>query len=40
VGTSRVMEISPRYGAYAGLGLSINGILTAIVAPTILEWIM
>ena len=40
VGTSRVMEISPRFGAYAGLGLSLNGILTAIVAPTILEWIM
>lgn len=40
VGTSRVMEISTRYGAYAGLGLSLNGILTAIIAPTILSWIM
>ena len=37
VGTSRAMEISGKYGAYAGLGLTLNGILTALLAPTILR---
>ena len=35
VGTSRAMEVSGKYGAYASLGLTLNGILTALLAPTI-----
>ena len=35
VGTSR--EVSGKYGAYASLGLTLNGILTALLAPTILH---
>ena len=31
------MEISHKYGAFASLGLTINGILTALLTPTILE---
>ena len=30
VGTSRAMEVSGKYGAYASLGLTLNGILTAL----------
>ena len=37
VGTSRAMEVSGKYGAYASLGLSLNGILTALLTPTILH---
>lgn len=37
VGTSAAMEISHKYGAFASLGLTINGILTALLTPTILE---
>ena len=37
VGTSRAMEVSGKYGAYASLGLTLNGILTALLAPTILR---
>lgn len=37
VGTSRAMEISGKYGAYASLGLTLNGILTALLSPTILH---
>ena len=37
VGTSTAMEISRKYGAFASLGLTINGILTALLTPTILE---
>ena len=37
VGTSRAMEVSGKYGAYASLGLTLNGILTALLTPTILQ---
>ena len=37
VGTSTAMEISGKYGAYASLGLTLNGIMTAIFTPTILR---
>ena len=37
VGTSRAMEVSGKYGAYAGLGLTLNGILTALLSPAILR---
>ncbi len=37
VGTSTAMSISGKYGAYAGLGLILNGIFTALFTPTILE---
>ncbi len=37
VGTSTAMGVSGKYGAYASLGLTINGILTALLTPAILE---
>lgn len=37
VGTSTAMEVSKKYGAYASLGLTLNGILTSILTPTILR---
>ena len=37
VGTSRAMEVSGKYGAYASLGLRLNGILTAWLTPTTLH---
>ncbi|MDE6157740.1 MAG: LrgB family protein [Muribaculaceae bacterium] len=37
VGTSVAMERSERYGAFSSLGLTINGLLTAILAPFILR---
>lgn len=37
VGASAAMEISSKYGAYAGLGLTLNGILTALLTPTLLQ---
>lgn len=39
VGTSAAMERSDRYGAFSSLGLTLNGILTALLAPLILEMI-
>jgi predicted murein hydrolase (TIGR00659 family) len=37
VGTSTAMQVSQKYGAYAGLGLTLNGILTALLTPGILR---
>jgi predicted murein hydrolase (TIGR00659 family) len=37
VGTSTAMQVSKKYGAYAGLGLTLNGILTALLTPSILR---
>ena len=36
VGTSTAMDISRKYGAFASLGLTLNGILTALLTPSIL----
>lgn len=41
VGASAAMDRSPKYGAYAGLGLTLNGILTAFITPyllPLLDW--
>ena len=37
VGTATSMEVSRLHGAYASLGLTLNGILTAMLAPAILR---
>ena len=37
VGTSRAMEKGETYGAYASLGLILNGVLTALLTPFILS---
>lgn len=36
VGTAAAMERSERYGAFSSLGLTLNGILTSLLAPVIL----
>ena len=37
VGTSRAMEKSETHGAYASLGLILNGVLTSVLTPLILD---
>ena len=37
IGTSVAMEVGKKYGAYASLGLTLNGILTALLTPTALR---
>lgn len=37
VGTSRAMEKGETYGAYASLGLILNGVLTALLAPVVMK---
>lgn len=37
IGTSAAVEVSKKYGAYASLGLTLNGILTALLTPIVLR---
>lgn len=37
VGTSAAMERSTKYGAFASLGLTLNGILTAVLTPIVMD---
>lgn len=37
VGTSRAINVSDHYGAFASLGLTLNGLFTAILTPPILH---
>lgn len=37
IGTSRVNQLSERYGAYATVGLIINGVLTSVLAGPLLQ---
>ena len=37
IGTSAAMEVSKKYGAYSSLGLTLNGIFTALLTPVMLR---
>lgn len=40
IGTARAFEISTSAGVYSGLAMCFNGLLTALLAPYILHWIL
>jgi putative effector of murein hydrolase len=33
IGTARAFQVSAEMGAFAGLGMGLNGVLTALIAP-------
>jgi predicted murein hydrolase (TIGR00659 family) len=43
IGTARAFQVSPEIGAFAGLGMGLNGALTAVLAPwlvpLVLRWL-
>lgn len=38
IGTARAFQVHPTAGAYAGIGMGLNAILTALLAPAILQF--
>lgn len=38
IGTARAFQVNPTAGAYAGLAVGVNGLLTAIVLPYVARW--
>lgn len=39
IGTARAFQVSARMGAFAGIGLGLNAVLTAILAPLAMRWL-
>ncbi len=37
IGTARAFQVHPRAGAFAGLGMGLNAVLTALIAPILLR---
>lgn len=37
IGTARALQVNPTAGAFAGIGMGLNAILTALIAPVILQ---
>ena len=37
IGTARALQVNPTAGAFAGLGMALNAVLTALIAPLILR---
>lgn len=40
IGTARAFEVSHISGAYSGLAMCINGVITAMLAPYVLMWLV
>lgn len=40
IGTARAFQVHPTAGAFAGLGMGLNAVLTALLAPFLLRWFM
>lgn len=38
IGTARAFQVNPTAGAFAGLGMGLNAVLTALIAPLVLGW--
>ncbi len=40
IGTARAFQVSAEMGAYAGLGMGMNGVLTALIAPWLVPLVL
>jgi predicted murein hydrolase (TIGR00659 family) len=38
IGTARAFQVDPVAGAFAGIALGLNGLLTALIVPTLVRW--
>jgi predicted murein hydrolase (TIGR00659 family) len=39
IGTARAFQVNETAGAYSGIGMGLNAVLTALLAPAILHWL-
>jgi predicted murein hydrolase (TIGR00659 family) len=39
IGTARAFQVDPVAGAFAGIALGLNGLLTALLVPVIVKWL-
>jgi len=38
IGTARALQVHPVAGTFAGLAMGLNGLVTAFLAPVVVEW--
>jgi len=39
IGTARAFQVDPVAGAFAGIALGLNGLLTALLVPVVVQWL-
>lgn len=39
IGTARAFQVDPTAGAFAGIGMALNAVFTALVAPALVGWL-
>ena len=40
IGTARAFQVSPIAGTFAGIALGLNGLLTALLVPVVIHWLV
>jgi predicted murein hydrolase (TIGR00659 family) len=40
IGTARAFQVNPLAGTFAGIAIGLNGLLTALLVPVILRWLL
>ncbi len=40
IGTARAFQVHETAGAFAGLGMGLNAVLTSVLAPVVLGWFL
>ncbi len=40
IGTARAFQVSPLAGTFAGIALGLNGLLTALLVPVVIAWLV
>jgi predicted murein hydrolase (TIGR00659 family) len=40
IGTARAFQVNPVAGAYAGIALALNALLTSIIVPVLVRWLL
>jgi predicted murein hydrolase (TIGR00659 family) len=40
IGTARAFQVSPIAGTFAGIALGLNGLLTALLVPAVIHWLV
>jgi putative effector of murein hydrolase len=39
IGTARAFQVNETAGAFSGIGMGLNGVLTAVIAPLVVGWL-
>ncbi|KNX40194.1 Holin-like protein CidB [Roseovarius tolerans] len=40
IGTARAFQVNPTAGAYAGIAMALNALLTSLIVPVLVRWLI